>query len=485
MFFGREDQMEQLEALWGKRVSSLVTCRGRRRVGKSTLVEEFAKRSGARFIKIEGVRPGSKTTVADELHAFARQLARQTKAKKDVPEDWYSAFGVLDGQISDKERTVVLLDEVSWLAYGDDTFADYLKIAWDNGLKKHDRLILVVCGSVSTWIRDNIICNSAYVGRRSLDMVVPELPLCECVRFWGKAAARTDVREIIDVLSVTGGIPRYLEEINPSLSAEENIRRLAFRPKGVLREDFDEMFNDVITSRPKFTASVLRSLTNGPKSCSEVAKSLGIGKGGDVSDAMSVLEESGFVSPECSRNPETGKELRERRYRLRDNYARFYLKYIEPQKSVIDEGAFEFASLREFEGLDAVMGLAFENLVVNYKYLVPHLHLDGNLIMSAGPYRRKGTNGKNGRKGCQIDLLIQTRRALCFVEIKRQGEIGRDVIDQVDRQVRAIMRPRGVSAKTALVYYGSLSPVAAADGYFDAIVPFSKLLGLNAGGASR
>ena len=275
------------------------------------------------------------------------------------------------------------------------------------------------------------------------------------------------------------GIPRYLEEINPSLSAEENIRRLAFRPKGVLREDFDEMFNDVITSRPKFTASVLRSLTDGPKCCIEVAKCLGIGKGGDVSDAMAVLEESGFVSPECTRNPETGKEVRERRYRLRDNYARFYLKYIEPQKSVIDEGAFEFSSLREFEGLDAVMGLAFENLVVNnYKYLIPHLHLDGSLIMSAGPYRRKGSKGKNGRKGCQIDLLIQTRRALCFVEVKRQGEIGRDVIDQVDRQVRAIMRPRGVSAKTALVYDGSLSPVAAADGYFDAIIPFRRLLGL-------
>ena len=480
MFFGREDQMEQLEALWAKRVSSLVTCRGRRRVGKSTLVEEFARRSGARFIKIEGVRPGDKTTAADELRAFAKQLARQTEAAKEPQEAWYSAFGVLDGQIRDKERTVVLLDEVSWLAHGDETFADYLKIAWDNALKKHDRLILVVCGSVSTWIRDNIIGNRAYVGRRSLDMVVPELPLRECVRFWGRSASRTDVREIIDVLSVTGGIPRYLEEINPRLSAEDNIRRLAFLPNGVLRDDFDEMFNDVITAKPRFTARVLRTLVDGPKSCAEVEKTLGIGKGGDVSKAMSILEESGFVSPECARNPETGADVRERRYRLRDNYARFYLKYIEPQKSVIDEGAFMFSSLRELEGLDAVMGLAFENLVINnYRELLSHIHLDGSLVMSAGPYRRKGTKGKNGRRGCQVDLLIQTRRALYFVEVKRQGEIGREVIDQVDDQVRAITRPRGVSAKTALVYDGHLSPVAAADGYFDAIVPFKNLLGIN------
>ena len=479
MFFGREDQLEQLSALWGKAVSSLVTCRGRRRVGKSTLIEEFARRSGARFIKIEGIRPGRSTTAEDERAAFARQLAKQTGAGRRTPADWLSAFDALDANIPASGKTVVLLDEVSWLAHGDDTFADYLKIAWDNGLKKHDRLILVACGSVSSWIRDNIIGNRAYVGRRSLDMVVPELPLSECVKFWGKRADRIDVREIIDVLSVTGGIPRYLEEINPRWSAEENIRQLAFRPNGVLREDFDDMFNDVVTSKPKFTARVLRCLVDGPRTCAEVATSIGVGRGGDVSAAMSILEESGFVAPECTRNPETGKDHRERRYRLRDNYARFYLKYVEPQKSVIDEGAFSFSSLREFEGLDAVMGLAFENLVVNnYRELIPLLHLRGSLIVAAGPYRRNGTSGKNGRKGCQIDLLIQTRRSLCFVEVKRQKEISRDVIAQVDDQVRAVSRPRGVSAKTALVYDGDLSPVAAADGYFDAIVPFRQLLGI-------
>ena len=481
MFFGRESQLEQLEALWGKSVSSFVTCRGRRRVGKSTLIEEFARRSGARFIRIEGVRPGKGTTAADERAAFARQLAKQTGASRKTPEDWLAAFDALDGRISDDGRTVVLLDEISWLAHGDDTFADYLKIAWDGGLKKHGRLVLVACGSVSAWIRDNIVRNRAWVGRRSLDMVVPELPLRECAKFWGKAAGRIDVREIVDVLSVTGGVPRYLEEIDPRRSAEENIRQLAFRPNGVLRDDFDDMFGDVVTSKPKLAARVLRCLVDGPRSCAEVAKALGIGRGGDVSAAMSVLEEAGFAAPECTRNPETGEEHRERRYRLRDNYARFYLKYVEPQKAVIDEGSFSFSSLREFEGWDTVMGLAFENLVVNnVRELIPFLHLDGSLVMSAGPYRRPATNGKNGRKGCQVDLLVQTRRSLFFVEIKRRKEIGREAAAQVDDQVRAVSRPRGVSARTALVYEGHLSPVAAADGYFDAIVPFQKLLGLPA-----
>jgi hypothetical protein len=100
------------------------------------------------------------------------------------------------------------------------------------------------------------------------------------------------------------------------------------------------------------------------------------------------------------------------------------------------------------------------------------------LILSAGPYRRAKTRRSDGDSGCKVDLLIQTRRALCFVEVKRKREIGREIIEEVDRKVRAIKRPDGVSARTALVYDGLLSPVAAADGYFDAIVPFAKLLGL-------
>ncbi|MBR0504593.1 MAG: ATP-binding protein, partial [Kiritimatiellae bacterium] len=85
MFFGREDLLEQLSSLWNKRVSSLVTCRGRRRIGKSTLIEQFASRSKARFLKIEGVRPERKTTSHDELAAFAKQLSDQCGCERTPP----------------------------------------------------------------------------------------------------------------------------------------------------------------------------------------------------------------------------------------------------------------------------------------------------------------------------------------------------------------------------------------------------------------
>jgi len=479
MFYGRQEQIEQLNRLLHKQVGSLVTCRGRRRVGKSTLIEHFAKGCGARFLKLEGIKPNAKYTNEHELKAFAEQLSVQTGAESSPPTNWLNAFVRLDREIRDDGRwTVVLLDEIAWFGYYDPMFSDTVRVAWENYWRKHDKLIVVVCGSVSSWIRENIIDNKAFRGRRSLDMVVPELPLSECVKFWGDRAARIDPTEIIDVLSVTGGVPMYLQEIDPTLSADENIRQLAYSPNAVLRVDFDDMFTDVITDQPLFTGRVLRCLVDGPKTVTEIAAALGVEKGGRITDAMERLGEAGLVSPDVGQNPETGAIVRERRYRLRDNYSRYYLKLIEPVKDIIDAGAYRFAALAKLEGWHAIMGLAFENLIVNnVAELLPHLHLGGALVTSAAPYRKGGRKGAKGA-GFQIDLLIQTEGTMCLIEIKRKRSIEKDVIAEVDAKVKKIARPKGVSVRTALVYDGELSGFVETNGYFDALVPIRSLLGM-------
>ena len=145
---------------------------------------------------------------------------------------------------------------------------------------------------------------------------------------------------------------------------------------------------------------------------------------------------------------------------------------------MIDDGRYEFHSLETLDGWDSVMGLQFENLVVNnYGALIPHLHLDNVLLSSAAPYRKMPVPSLR-QKGCQIDLLIQSRRTVYVVEIKRMSEIGRGIIDEVDAKVRCLKTRPNVSIRTALVYEGHLAPIVEADGYFDAIVPFRKLLGL-------
>lgn len=478
MFVGREDHLKDLKELCAKRVASLVTCRGRRRIGKSTLIGEFARQVKSRFIHLEGVRPQKIFSNETELRVFHDQLVAQTGKRFKIPENWTEAFVQLDKCIRSSQRTVVLIDEISWFGHYDPTFADVVRICWDGYWKKHDKLIVVLCGSVSSWIRENIVDNGAFLGRRSLDVVVRELPLSQCVSFWGDKAKRISSREIIDVLSVTGGVPRYLEEINPSLSAAENIKRLCFTPNGILRTDFDDMFKDVITEELNFSGRVLRALVDGSRTAAEISHALGVPRNGRVSDALTRLVEAGFLASDAGKNPESGKDLAFERYRIKDNYARFYLKYIDPVKEIIDGGRYAFRSLETLENWNAVMGLQFENLVVNnYTELLAPLHLNEVLLTSAAPYRRSSVPSKK-QKGFQIDLLIQSRRTNYIIEIKRKNEIGRGIIDEVDGKVTLLKRPKSVSAKTALVYAGQLAPIVEADGYFDAIIPVEKLLGI-------
>ena len=113
MFVGREDDLAQLSGLWDKRVASLVTCRGRRRVGKSTLIEEFAKRTAEHFIVIEGLAPRKGMTDEKQRRNFCQRLAEQTGGEFRDAASWPLAFSQLNEAIPENGRTVVLLDEIS------------------------------------------------------------------------------------------------------------------------------------------------------------------------------------------------------------------------------------------------------------------------------------------------------------------------------------------------------------------------------------
>ena len=123
-----------------------------------------------------------------------------------------------------------------------------------------------------------------------------------------------------------------------------------------------------------------------------------------------------------------------------------------------------------------MLGLAFEGLVVNNALeLLPYLHLTGVPITSIAPYyRRAGAN----RPGVQVDLMIQTRKSVHLVEIKRQREIGEEIEQEVAMKRTRIKVPEGVTVRTGLVYDGHLSEVVRGDAYFDAIVSSEELLGL-------
>jgi len=479
MFIGREEELSDLILLWKKRTPSLVTCRGRRRIGKSSLIEEFARVSGCRFIELVGLAPQPKMTNADQLANFAAQLVLQTDLPANLsPANWLQAFEYLDLALRTEKRTVVLLDEVSWMGRYDANFAGYLKTAWDTRLKKHSRLILVVCGSVSTWISQNILENSAFAGRLSLNLTLEELPLKCCAEFWGERRKRLSSDEILDVLAITGGVPKYLEEIDSSVSADENIRRLCFVPGGALVDEFDQIFSEIFEESAPVKKSILRALSKGSLTAGEISVSIGVERNGHLSRHLKELEAGGFIAREGGLNPETDRPLKVESCRIKDNYTRFYLHHMEPRLAAIKAGTFAFSSLGDLSGWQTILGLQFENLVVShYRELLPFLRIGGQLILSASPYQKRGT--KQG-PGVQVDLLLQMKSAVYFVEVRHQDRI--DVSIEKEMQERISRTPCiGEKSKRAvLVHSGAVDPRIVENGFFDAIVSARELLALGA-----
>ena len=313
-----------------------------------------------------------------------------------------------------------------------------------------------------------------------MDLELKELPPCDCVKMWGPSADRLSVREKIDLLSLTGGVPKYVEEVRPELTADENIRKLCFLPRGFLFKEFDDMFASVFGQRVKSRGSILRLLMSGPKTAAELAESEGGESSGNYTKVLRDLQLAGFVSGDGGLNPQTGKPLREVRYRIRDNYVRFYLHYVEPRKAAIENGLFDFTSLEQLEGWHVRLGLQFENLVLNHvQKLFPMLGLGRSLVLSAAPHVQKGTKR---RKGCQIDLLIQTERTLFVVEIKRCKEIDHSIISEVEDKVKSLKYDHRQSVRTALVYDGDLVASVPASRYFDFLISAEELFGLKGQG---
>lgn len=228
MFVGRDYQLKLLSSVWDKESSSLVVVSGRRRIGKSTLIERFAEKSRCRFIEIEGLPPDANMTNERQLANFCERIGKSAQIEAPQAKNWAEAFDFLDKVITGKSKVIVFLDEISWMGGYDDGFAGLLKNAWDMQFSKHKRLVLVLAGSVSAWIQKNILNAKGFVGRVSIDLNLTELPLSACCSFWGRRTTHVSMREMVDILSVTGGIPKYLQEINPHLSADENIRRMCF-----------------------------------------------------------------------------------------------------------------------------------------------------------------------------------------------------------------------------------------------------------------
>lgn len=474
-FWGRDAELFDLARIDKQKKAGLIVCLGRRRIGKSRLIQEFAKEI-PHYIEIQGLGPRAGQTNQDQLDWFAKELARQRKVPEVKYKDWADAFQIL-ATYCEKKHVLIFLDEISWMGQHDPDFAGKLKIAWDLYFKQNSKLRLVVCGSVSAWIQKNILGSTDFVGRISLELKLLELPLKDAHRFWGKRSSRVSSLEKLRILCLTGGVPRYLEEINYNQSAEENYKNLCFSKNGFLFSEFTKIFHDIFGRRATFYQRIVQALVAGPKNLSSISKMSKLPPNGNLTHYLADLEISGFIRKEIVWDFKSLKDKEKTiRYRLSDNYLRFYLKYIHPNATKIEKGLFRDSGIEKLSAFDAFIGLQFENVILNnYTEVCEILNIPLISVLNIGSYFQSETLRQ---KSCQIDLLIQTKNTLYICELKARREVDISVIEEVKKKIKTLKRPSTLSVRTVLIYAGDLDQEIIEDDYFDEIIDFNELLDL-------
>lgn len=472
-FVGRENSLQRLQLLLSKKTASLVVVKGRRRIGKSRLIEEFGKEH--RFLQFSGLPPEKKVTAQDQRDAFAKRLGSYCNFHSLRGTDWSDLFQMLAEKTS-SGRVIILLDEISWMAQGDPTFLAKLKNAWDLELKKNPELILILCGSVSVWIEENIISSTGYFGRIPFEINLDELALNDCDQLLNAQQFVGTDYEKFQILSITGGVPWYLEQLQPGFTAEQNIKNLCFTEGAILVKEFDKIFHDLFDSKGSMYEEIVRLLANGSLENNEIATALNYQRSGALSHYLKQLTISNFVTRDRCWRFIDGKYMRFSKYRLSDNYLRFYLKFIEPNLERINRGDYESIYLGNFPGYSITLGHQFENLVIkNRKTIFKILGLNINEILSDNPYFQHKTIR---HKGCQIDYLIQTRlNSLFVIEIKFSKNIlGKSVIDEVKEKIKRLSKPQHFSCIPVLIHVNGVSDAVSDANYFYKIIDFRELL---------
>ncbi|MBS0655597.1 MAG: ATPase, partial [Verrucomicrobia bacterium] len=233
-FFGREKELSALRELQKKKNASLVVIKGRRRIGKSRLAREFG-RFFEKSLVFTGLPPTHGVGPEKQRKEFIRKM-EELGIPRLPGNDWGDLFRDVANSCKG-DRVLVVLDEISWMGAKDVTFLGQLKTAWDEHFTNNPHLIMILSGSQSTWIEENILASTGFVGRISYRLTLRELPLHVCNLFWQRKE-HISPYEKFKVLAVTGGVPRYLEEIQPHRSAEENIKQMCFESEGLLFNEF-------------------------------------------------------------------------------------------------------------------------------------------------------------------------------------------------------------------------------------------------------
>lgn len=402
IIIGREKEIEELRRRSQSHRPEFIAVYGRRRVGKTFLVNETLRND--MVFHHTGLSPYDrkrKVTLKDQLKNFYFSLLRHGMEGIAQPKSWMEAFFLLEQHLEHCDnglRQVVFIDELPWMDTPRSGFLTALESFWNGwGCARHN-LCLVVCGSATSWMLDNLINNKGGLyGRLTCEMKLAPFTLHECEKFFESRGIKMSRYNLTQAYMILGGIPYYLDCFDPSLSLAQNIDRLFFNPKAKLGDEFDRLFNSVFDHADE-CMDVIRILgqRHSGYTREEIAKKTGINPNGDFTALLKALIASDFLKKYVP----YGESKREEHYKLSDCFCWFWLHFKENNN--ITETDYWSHHLKEPE-IASWRGIAFEEVCFQH---IPQIKAALQIAGVSTQESAMIVKGSGKNEGMQIDLLI-------------------------------------------------------------------------------
>ena len=403
---GREEESREINERYDSRRPEFIAVYGRRRVGKTYLIDEALKDKIT--FRHSGLSPvdeqNNKNGLKEQLRHFYLSLQLQGMKRSKCPSSWLEAFFMLEKHlqsIDNGSRQVVFLDELPWLDTPRSGFITALEAFWNGWAYHRDNMMLVVCGSATSWMTDKLINNyGGLYGRLTSRIKLAPFTLSECERFFQSKGISLSRYDIAQSYMVVGGIPYYLDYMRKGLSLAQNIDRMFFAEGAKLRDEYNRLFASVF-SNPEQMKSIVQLLSTRHSGFTrqEILAKTGMDDCGATTKLLKALEVSDFIKSYIP----FGKGKRDLHYKLTDPFCMFHLKFVQGQTEIDPD--FWMHNVTS-QSVSAWRGIAFEELCFS------HISQIKKALDILGVSSRQSAfvvKGEGETEGMQIDLLIDRK----------------------------------------------------------------------------
>ena len=407
---GRTEEASDLRAALHSNRPEMVAVTGRRRVGKTFLI----KQTYGHHIDFEltGLQHAKKSEQLQNF-IFALRNFFPDSPIEERPTSWLKAFYMLSKALEEKNKQgkmVVFLDELPWLGTKRSGFITGLGWFW-NSWAVNQNIVLVICGSAASWMIDKVVNDKGGLHNRITKLLsLHPFTLGETEAFLHSRNIRLNRYQMTQIYLAMGGIPMYLDQVKPGLSAVQNIQEICFRPKGYLRNEFERLFSSLFDNSENHI-EIIRALASKRMGMArqEIIDKTRFKNGGMLSSILNELNQSGFIEIYNG----YGKKSRHSLYRLTDPYSLFYLAFIEPLGSNTKA---DFTKLSDLPNYKSWSGYAFENVCLAHIGQIRKALGISGIFTTISSFFAKPSNGM---PGAQIDLIIdRSDQSINICEIK-------------------------------------------------------------------